>query len=347
MSKHLIFLVHGMGIHAAGWSNDAWETLKAAYARYTDLEEIPFDDHFERVEVIYDDRFEVYRQKMSEDAQAVGSLMDINKVAPDVIARLVDLSLKLNRNSFFTTHILDVFFYYLIAQIQADVRSSVRRKIADTLENTPAGDPVEWSIIAHSLGTSVAHDVLHQLYQPGPGSLGGAAVQFPPQSGLFVANLSRLLQTNVKAYSSLVRPSVGRTTGIFDYFLNASHKLDPFTKLKPFDPGYDWLDPLTRTAQPPRYQLLEISEILDVNVHALTHYLDNPQVHIPFIRALFGRHNIIGPESERTAIAAYQATASAAQMNAVRDQLINLTDNQKADIAGLLDVGQWYGALIR
>lgn len=31
MQKHLLFMVHGMGIHPPGWSANAWQTLRTAY----------------------------------------------------------------------------------------------------------------------------------------------------------------------------------------------------------------------------------------------------------------------------------------------------------------------------
>lgn len=346
MSTHLIFFIHGMGQHGKDWSKDAQALLKEAYASYAELTDLPFEQHFQCVELIYDNVFEKYRERMKADAQQLAKLMGNEGLAPEVVANLINLNASLSKDTFFATHILDVLFYRFLSLAWEPVLNSLHRQILDTLTEAAKKGSVKWSVLAHSLGTAVAHDLLHRMFKPGNPSLGDAAGRFPPHAALFVANVSRLLERETRVYESVVRPSVGRTTGVFNYFLSASHKLDPFTKPKAFNPEYDWLDTDTRNLATPRYLQLEISEVLEANVHSLTHYLANPAIHIPFIRSLHGARSVIEAKSEQDAITAHQRKADDIARSAVSQALRSLIDKQQPGVTGLIESALQYSALL-
>ena len=346
MSKHLIFFIHGMGQHKDGWSDAAWKTLKDAFISYSELNKYVFEDNFERVEIIYDEEFELYRKRWKDDSSKLIDLITTGGASNHLVEQIANLGASFGKDTFFTTHLMDVVMYRFLSLVRTPVRISVAKQITKALINSAQTGTVNWSVVAHSLGTSVGHDTLHYMFQGGESSIDALSrQQFAPQTGLFVANVSRVLQSTVKAYASLVRPSWQRTTGIFEYFLNTHHALDPIPKPKPFDPGFDWIDEATRAKDFSRYQDIRISEITKPNIHDLDHYLANPLVHIPFFRTLFGLKNIIPAKTEMQAVEKHRLHAQSLKYDALRDQLIGLIDHQGPDIEGLLKAADTFNSI--
>lgn len=348
MAKHLIFFIHGMGKHSAGWSNDAWKAFGDAYSGYKELEDFPLDSRFKRVEVVYDDVFERYRERWKKDTSELLNLITTGDAGSAVVGMVADLGANLGKDSYFTTHLMDVVMYRYLSLVRTPVRTRVAMQISKALADAATEGLVTWSVVTHSLGTSVGHDTLHYMFASGESEIPTLSrKQFSPKVGLFVANVSRVLQSTVKVYASLIRPSWQRQTGIFDFYLNAHHVLDPFPRPKPFSPGYDWLDSATRSREFARFQDLSISEITDPNVHDLDHYLANPGVHIPFIRALFGQRTMIPAQVERRAVEAYREEAQKLPYNGIRDQLIGVIDREGPEIEGLLKAASTYESIMR
>jgi hypothetical protein len=136
-----------------------------------------------------------------------------------------------------------------------------------------------WSIIAHSLGTAVAHDTLHSWFtQPLPDGKGTLGEHKAPRLLQMVANVSRLLQTKPDVFDSSVRPGQA-----CDFYFTAHHPLDPATIIKPFLPA-NW--PGGTEAQKFRLAVLQHDFIQQPNIHDLAHYLRHPDVVIPMFRKL-------------------------------------------------------------
>ena len=113
------------------------------------------------------------------------------------------------------------------------------------------------------------------------------------------ANVSRVLETNPRVYESVVHPVTGGTGEPYvNAYYNFRHALDPFPVVRSFAP-VGWGD---------NYVAEERCEkVLQFNVHGLAHYLDDPRVHVPMLRALIGDDAAV-TESERTAaMAKYEA----------------------------------------
>jgi len=71
MSKHTIFLVHGMGDFKAKWSDALQEQIRTLYGKYPGLELMPFDEVFEFQEVLYNDKFDAVRDQWKKNADKV------------------------------------------------------------------------------------------------------------------------------------------------------------------------------------------------------------------------------------------------------------------------------------
>jgi hypothetical protein len=339
MAQHVIFLLHGMGTHGEGWSKGVQELLPGVYKRYPRAADFPFDKHFVFHELRYDQFFEDTRKRWRAESQPVLDRLAANGVDSSLIPKLAELGAAANEDKFASTHLLDVVFYFFISFLRIAIRTDLAAvQIPARLENDGQGNEVaEWSIICHSLGTIVAHDALHAMFTP-TNEVRLNRRNRGPQCGLFVSNVGRLLQREFDVYESMVRPSVGRTTGIFDYYLNARHMLDPFPTPRPFDPPASWLDSVTGVANPARYQSLGISEVVKPNVHSLEHYLENPQVHIPLFRALWRRRNFITAQEEVDAIRDFRASMPIdAKLRGVEAELRRLVEREGGDFTALLD----------
>jgi hypothetical protein len=158
-----------------------------------------------------------------------------------------------------------------------------------------------WGVVAHSLGTAVVHDALHALWttqfadgsRVDPADVKAAFV-------MMVANVGRVLETDVDVLTSVVQPGKpsNPTRGCLN-FVTVRHALDPFTIPQMFDPQA-WPD--AATVEQGRYQSIRINHFHDPNVHALSHYLSHPAVHIPLMRLLADQKSVISAAEERTAL---------------------------------------------
>jgi len=150
------------------------------------------------------------------------------------------------------------------------------------------------SIIAHSLGTAVSHDCIHIL---GTEGWEGAHNIFSPEHWKFqtifmVANTSKLLESDINPYKSIVKPGkTGDKNSYLYRYVNFWHELDPVPNIKKFNPPW-------------KLESVRVNHYREYNIHSFVHYLDNPKVHIPILRSIT---NIwaISEEEEKEAINNY------------------------------------------
>lgn len=284
MQKHKIFLVHGMGKHAKNWSQPVQELLKECYGRYEGLRIIPFEDNFEFVEIRYDGEFDDLRKRWKQPTDDVVGLMRKAGAEETLVGTLAGWAQERDKDNFLNTHVLDVVLYRLITSVGEDVRSTVIEQIMDKLD--PGTDVLRWSVVAHSLGSAVAHDSLLELFTRKKKGL--RPEQHGMQVLMMVANVSRLLEDpdlyKYDVYRSIVRPSSDPADGICRYYLNARHDYDPIPVPKMFKPAESWPDPQARADG--RYTNLSLGIIEEANVHDFEHYLRNPTVHVELFRRL-------------------------------------------------------------
>jgi len=337
MSKHLIFLVHGMGEWQAGWSGDTQDLIRELYGRYPYLNSLPFDDRFKFVEVRYDQHFEERREQWKTEAAAVLSTMEAGGLESGVVSKLMDIVAAPGESNFLTTHVLDVLLYRFVPLVAEQVKVSVARQIVEAILAARSG-PVQWSVIAHSLGTAVTHDTLDGLYNtaiPGLDMQTLTPADLKAQTIVMLANVSRVLQTKAKVYQSAVRPSLSLNGGACDYLVSVRHKWDPFPMPRPFEPTDDWPDMNTRQAG--RYHGIITNAIEEFNVHDRNHYLRNPRVHIPLFRTLTADFYIDGAQ-EQAAVRAFEEATPLSSVQTELDRLKTLMSGENAGWAEIVDV---------
>jgi len=320
MAKHVIFLVHGMGEFADGWSKDVQEQIAAAYSTYAIAKTLPFKDFFRFEEIAYNRHFDKLRKQWRDDSAAVGALLKKNGLEASAVNKLASAGGAAGaEDQFLSTHVLDVVLYRFVPMVAEAARNEVAKRILDTLVAAPALDQPRWSIVAHSLGTSVAHDALHALFTQG---VNGKSLVGKTKADLImmIANVSRLLEEpNVDVYKSVVRPSAAPAEGICRYYVNARHDWDPIPRPKAFKPLDDWPDVVTRRED--RYQLVQINAFQHKNIHGLEHYLSNPKVHVALFRRLIPIDGAIPKEEADGASAKFEASTPFGQFEALQQAI--------------------------
>jgi hypothetical protein len=332
MAPHILFFVHGMGEHDDKWHLPGLAQLKASFASYETLRHRAFDDVFTSIPIVYDDILKTSRERANADFVAFRTavLADIGNddATSSALGKELDKYHDLigGSDNFVWTHILDVILYRFSNSMRMGIDVSVAEQIIRGLNEH---DHVTWSILAHSLGTSVTHNSLNSLYNTGfPNAPNGPIAPLSPIESrcntlAMIANVSRVLQrTGAKVYETCVKPGSASAGRLCSFYLNARHKLDPFTIPKPFDPDL-WPDPATFSTQ--RYQHIRPSHIHFENtdlprVHAFDHYLCNPRVHVPLYRSILGR-NIVIDEEYRLAKATFDSEIRSNTLDKARSAL--------------------------
>lgn len=281
-TNHTLILLHGMGKPESAMFED-WETslanLHDSYAEPGD----EFANQFKCVPINYDSFFEDRRKAWLEQ---VKKILDSGVALPVNDLTLEDLE-PITEDNFFATHLMDVLLYRFDSLVADEIRDHVCERMLHVIRNRPAGTKV--SILAHSLGTSIAHDAINVMYHPPQGHPKAKLTtgNFRFHAIIQLANVSRALETKWSAFNSFVQPGVA-DSGDGQYattrMLSASHKFDPLTALRGFTPIDNW--PNAETVKEKRVVLATPSIIRHWNVHDFSHYLNDPRVHIPMFRFL-------------------------------------------------------------
>lgn len=294
----LLFAVHGMGEHDAGWAASVLDTLNAAALPFGFFDSRPppfvfadpdaggLDPGPDRVAVVpigYDGVFETWRQQLGASVEELRAFVRAGEIGlPDagsVLLNWLDTAPEDERR-YFWSHGLDVLLYRYTRKA-GEVRLRVVQQLAQALTRAQQGGRiVQASVVAHSLGTAVAHDSLAVL---GTEPFGNPPSRAFCQPRLFhsvwmLANVSRVLQSDRDVYGGIVRPITAGTGAYTDAYVTVRHALDPIPAVLPFARD-DWGD---------GYADLRLHHVRDFNVHGFEHYLAAPQVHVPLLNNLFG-----------------------------------------------------------
>jgi hypothetical protein len=336
-----------MGSWSKGWADGITRQLEETYESYPALAWRPFKDAFEFVEINYNALFDELRAQWKTEAEKVVGKIPAGQIGAGAMSSLLKIAQEPSRDAFLATHVLDVVLYRFVSVVHEAIKAEVQKQILDGIFTNGGTVKGSWSIIAHSLGTSVTHDVLHGMYfqtleyKGHPWNLAGIT---RPVLVAMIANVGRLLETDADVYESLVRPSLDPFGGCCQIFLNARHDFDPFTMPKAFAPTDDW--PSLAARQQGRVQLVRINAIEQKNVHALEHYLKNPQLHVAVLRAL------TWPEAISDAVlkersAAYELSTPLSKFDGLLKQLkkVKLGENSswKEVIEGFRDAADIFG----
>jgi hypothetical protein len=305
-----LFVVHGMGEFDASWVKPIEKQLSDLYKSYPTLASVPQAQRFTIHPIRYDDVLSDLVKKWQTDATA------ISKLAAGVGASTAEAMvgwLKSAGTGFKWTHAADVLLYRCFSDVREAVLVTVANQLVKVInKDLNASQDCRWGVLAHSLGTSVAHDSLHALW----------TTQFPDGSAfdpadvkaafvMMVANVSRLLETDVDVLESVVQPGTGsaKTRGCLN-FLTVRHALDPFTVPRKFDP-VGWPDAVT--VEQERYKSIRVQHFRDRNIHGFGHYLQHPAVHIPLMRLLANKKSVISVAEETKALAEFTDLGSLPQ----------------------------------
>ena len=193
-----------------------------------------------------------------------------------------------------------------------------------TIRLGSAADSKTWSVIGHSLGTSVVHNALNTLYSSpvdGEGPLHPAETR--PRTLMMVANVSRVIQRpGAKVLESQVQPGPVSAERLCGFYLNVRHRLDPFVHPKPFQPDL-WPDAATFATS--AYQHIQPSHIhfdpeAITRVHDFDQYLKNPRVHVPLFRSILG--DVLIPDAEfQTTRQQFDAAVVSSNIDLARQRL--------------------------
>jgi hypothetical protein len=290
MAKKRLIVVHGMGQHSdASLKEEVVGAFTKAFSLYDSLKGKSVEEHFDIIPVVYNQFFDDYRAKLASHTGGIANrLAEIDGSLPlsaRAVQEINDIEASIGTDSFFATHWLDVILYRLTLLCEP-----IRLAVAETIATAIAavGSP-NVHVLGHSLGTAVLHDALAKSYGPenirteGGQSLNLSVKEHRLGGVHLIANVSRALQTFVKVGSSVVRPG---ELGCTSVFVEYRHRLDPVTKVKPFQPTNNgsWVP---QSIWKSVYILAEPSSVTAANVHALRHYLVDPMVHLVLFRSLF------------------------------------------------------------
>ena len=232
-------------------------------------------------------------------------------------------------DEFFYTHILDVLWYWGNSLVQEKIIAEVADQIITDVAKHYTKTGHTFSIVGHSMGTSVVHKVLQALWtQPDydnrldNGVSLSSVLKF--RVLMQISNTSYVLSADRdQHYKTLVKPSAIANQGVCRTMMNVSNRYDFKSEMIPFDPPRDeWLDAHTQWDK--GYLDIKTTRITSPNVHSISHYFENPLVHIPFFERVLNRR--IPAASKAREIERFQARTPSGQFKHIKRQFEALQD---------------------
>jgi len=325
--RRLLFLLHGVGVHGAGWADEPGgpaAVLREASARYGAFKKRPLDARVRLVPLSYadilDDAAARWRKAALDGAKraadgaegAARRAGDFLRQAPwlaraadaleEGAAKLKPWAEKLSElpelaelarhlpaiDAAWPDHAADVAAWRADARCRDEVRRHVGAALRTTLlPLAEDGVPVTAVFAAHSLGTAVAHDVLDELGRRWLTTRGS----FSPRRWRWRA---AFMLADVSRLLAVGGP---------ESLLRSGPERDPASWVRRlYEVRHAW-DPIDR-AVPKADALLRGAIRLDVghawraNVHSFGHYLEHPAVHVPLLRAAAGSGSVTRAEEE-------------------------------------------------
>ena len=292
---NVLFLLHGVGRHAKGWSRDPVAALQAAMKLYPECFERgrSLDQYLSVVEIKYDDIFDTVLDRWAELADALpaptGAFNWTRKVT-QLLEKAGD------ERNLFARYGGDVLLYCGFALVARAARLRINSLLAATMaeENRAAlrarRTPPKFALAAHSLGTTLAQDALYQLatgrwvsdeeqLAADPNFVAALASTPPPRElalnlhGLFLVSDTSPVLHQCGYYSELER------NGVYDCHAvwSINHELDPIGIVGgAFKPS----------AWRPDKKNVRVGHLHTDNVHDFAHYLAHPAAHSEVFRLL-------------------------------------------------------------
>lgn len=319
MPEHLrrpLFVITGMNPSGHQVAHELFAQLQTHYLSYPSLaKKVRFDECFECIPIEYESLFSEARECWESAPDSLIEQLSSSGVPKPVVLGLKKLAATAETLSA-SSNIVNLVLYAFTKEARKLVQDRVAKQIHTVLEARPSIRAGNWSLIAHSLGTAVAHDTLHAMYRK---PLSGRKPLEPGKTFMSVlmmaANISRLLERETDVYRSMVRPTSRVGGGICEWYLNVRHEWDPMTMPKPFEPVLGWPTPDSAD----RLINVYVRHFLDPNIHGLNHYLEDPDVHLPLFEGLTGLET--APRERREARDGFKRRSSGDVFDSVRAQL--------------------------
>jgi hypothetical protein len=285
--KQVLFLIHGMGNSAnaglgeadpALWGVDVKERLLEDLKRFRNVDSASV----QIIPILYDD---VFRSHVTRWSDLADSLVGTP------LASLTDWMKGTDGQDFLWGSLGDVVLYRAFAEVREHVLTHVARQMIGYV-NTLGRTDYEYSVLAHSLGTAVAHDAIHKLATVGiDGNTSLQPPNFRFKNFFALANVTRLVWlTDGDFYrDTRVRPpkcGLPSDACAVEHYTTFRHIADPVPSIVRFK-RKDW--------DRSHFWSLELAHYRELNVHAFTHYLAHPAVtNLLFLR-LFGPDLVPAP----------------------------------------------------
>lgn len=283
--KQLVFVIHGIGKNGPNWSKEITDCLSGLARTLPNSPECKgpqIKDALSQVEFIelyYDDFLqEVTRKCFERRSETLAYFKSVGLSGLDEI-----FTDDASQDSFLRDNIFDVVVYRLYQEhrwaIQRMVMKQIKQGLAEAASTWGLGN-VKVSMLAHSLGTIVTHDVLNELARE--------EGQFSYANGWYfdnvfmLANVSALAQNEFNPRESFVRPflSPGRPGYVRNYY-DFAHSLDPVAQAFSYK---RWMKDVPADG----FNFFATDHFYDKNIHGYTHYLKSPKVYVPLFFGLFG-----------------------------------------------------------
>ena len=367
MAKDIVFVLHGIGQYAPDWIDEescAVVALREAAKQYVFFEGRTLDSFVEFVPIVYDDVFQRIMEHWKKLADGLNSAIP---VMPSFMKETLQLMTGATKSDWARTHGADIALYWgfrLFQQrIVLRVLAQMTRKIADTI-NQPDGKP-QYHVLAHSLGTAVAHDALHhlgteawlerlketefedddagaavaerdsyvnavaRLRQRDPNPLNPQRFKF--ESITMLSNVSALVHPSTSPYHSIVRPGSSHDLGAYaqNYF-NVNHKFDPVSIAGDF-------------SMPDAWKMMggfdtQVEHVYKdpKKVHDAAHYVRNPRIHLPLLTFYVNAYSPTQKDVDQ--IDVFEKACKKELTEQAKKQLAQLAAGKTGDIGKLLSV---------
>lgn len=316
MAKNIVFVIHGIGEYDQHWlqaDSSAAHQLREDAKHYGFFDGKNLDTFVEFVPIIYDDIFLRILNHWNDLGEALESAIP---VMPDVASKVVDLLKRSDDDEWIINFAGDVVLYWGFRLFQQRVvlrvLAQITKKVADTI--TSSDQVPGYHVLAHSLGTAVAHDALHHLgtedwlgaldhapFSDLDGQEGAAdhdayraslakmkqefGVANPFHPGLFqfetvtmLSNVSGLIHPSESPYRSIVRPGSASAESAFTKnYLNINHKYDPVSIAGNFKMPNSW--------EMQGGVDVSVDHVVEKNIHSASHYVAHPNVHLRLLQS--------------------------------------------------------------
>ena len=282
--KRVLFLLHGIGRHNAAWSAEVVKKIQDLAGSFQNdpasgftgaaLEDELGETEF--VELLYDDLFQDFVKTIFErrvefiDVLKAGGLSGIADIFTTDSAQPNALR----------DNLTDMLFYRAMEEHRAFIRKHVALQMVQKIQQLGVDD-VAYSVMAHSLGTVVMHDVLQEMSTE-PGSPFQLGLPFVINNLFMVANTSFLLRTEYDPLKSNVRPFIATNdAGYVFRYVDFAHRFDPVAQIFGFAAAM-------KNLPQQRFNFVTVDHFRGLNIHSYTHYLSDARVYTRFFQSMYG-----------------------------------------------------------